>query len=158
MSTSFDCVFIGLDKGDACLQCGYRLVKDYPRSPSRNCTARNGESHRSQPGDALEELPTSYGITKEWSAALKENGNREPACANRGRQLEQLLKVDCSCHESGEKNVPVYDCAVESIRRCLPTFHPKNSDRRKWSERKPESDIYQLCDACPHFSMKEKNP
>jgi hypothetical protein len=110
------------------------------------------------PGDALEELLTSYGITKEWSAALKENGNREPECGNRGRQLEQTLKVNCSCHESGEKNVPVYDCAVESIRRCLPTFHPKNSDRRKWSERKPESDIYQLCDACPHFSMKEKKP
>jgi hypothetical protein len=116
------------------------------------------ERETPQPGDALEELLTSHGITKEWAAALKENENRDPACANRGSQLEQLLKVNCSCHESGEKNVPVYDCAVESIRRCLPTFHPKNSDRRKWSERKPESDIYQLCDACPHFSMKEKKP
>jgi hypothetical protein len=40
------------------------------------------------------------------------------------------------------------------MQRCLPNFHPNKKDRATWAERKPESDMYQLCDACPHFQAK----
>jgi hypothetical protein len=105
-------------------------------------------------GDALESFLASYGITKEWSVALKDNGHREPECKHRGIEASQQLKVSCSCSATGEKIETVHQCDIESIRRCLPHFHPNNKDRKSWAERKPESDIYQLCDACPHFKAK----
>lgn len=69
-----NCKFDSLTKGSACKSgCGRVLKMNFSTHPAAVCG-------RLQPGDALESLLTSYGITKEWYSGFKEKFGLPPTC------------------------------------------------------------------------------
>ena len=83
MTSLHNCLFEKLEAGTACVNCGYQLKKTYSETPRRNC--RGPETVKA--GDALEELLTSYGITKEWYQEFKEKFGLPPDCSCTSRQV-----------------------------------------------------------------------
>ena len=60
-------------------------------------------------------------------------------------------KIKCGCSgKMKEKFHAVYRCDVH--RRCLQSLKPRGKDLTAWLARKPESDLYHLCDGCEDFS------
>lgn len=91
MTSLHNCLFEKLEAGTACVNCGYQLKKTYSETPRRNC--RGPETVKA--GDALEELLTSYGITKEWYQGFKKEHGLPPICNCEARQ-EWLNKVSAA--------------------------------------------------------------
>jgi hypothetical protein len=74
-------------------------------------------------------------------------------CKHLGEATGTTVKVACvgckSCRNPGKVvfvNYPSFKCEV--FNRCLPDFHPGQIDLVKWDKRKPESELYHLCDGC----------
>jgi hypothetical protein len=85
-----NCQFNSLAKGAECLQgCGRVLKMDFSTMPVVYCPAA------SSAGDALEELLTSYGITKEWWTEYKSQHGLPPNCGcdSRREYLNDLSKA-----------------------------------------------------------------
>jgi hypothetical protein len=84
------CEFSSLTKGTECSRgCGRKLAMTFTVHPRAEC-----KSH-AQPGDALEELLTSYGITKEWWTEYKSQHGLPPTCGcdSRREYLNNLSKA-----------------------------------------------------------------
>lgn len=84
-----NCNFTELTKGSSCSRgCGRVLKMDFRQAPLANCKA-------TMPGDALEELLTSYGITKEWWTEYKSQHGLPPTCGcdSRREYLNDLSKA-----------------------------------------------------------------
>jgi len=57
------------------------------------------------------------------------------------------VTVKCGCNnKSQERMLPAHRC--DEKKRCLPTARFTPDQLTKWEARKPESDIYQLCQTC----------
>jgi len=65
------------------VNCGYKLKKTYSETPRRNC--RGPETIKA--GDALEELLSSYGLTKEWYQGFKKEHGLPPTCNCTEKQI-----------------------------------------------------------------------
>lgn len=63
---------------------------DFQRHPLCECRAKTAPA-----GDALEELLTSYGVTKEWYVRFKEEHGLPPTCNCEARQ-EWLNKTSAA--------------------------------------------------------------
>ncbi len=74
-----NCIFKSGEKGAECQQCGRKLTANFREPPQAICRV-NGL------GDSLEELLTSYGITKEWYQGFKEKFGLPPTCNCNSRQ------------------------------------------------------------------------
>ena len=75
-----NCIFTSGAKGTECQRCGRRLTATFREPPQALCGAKGM-------GDALEELLTSYGITKEWYQGFKEKFGLPPTCDCTSRQI-----------------------------------------------------------------------
>lgn len=79
-----NCVFKELKRGAKCENgCGRSLPMDFTVDPAVTC--RNFDQAKA--GDALEELLTSYGITKEWYQGFKEKFGLPPTCDCTSKQI-----------------------------------------------------------------------
>jgi hypothetical protein len=69
-------------------------------------------------------------------------------CKHRGERITRggvTVFVKCGCGgDDAEREHASYACAIHG--RCLPGMVP--ADLEAWHARKPESDIYHLCDGC----------
>ena len=70
-------------------------------------------------------------------------------CRHMGEQVG-AVKVEC-CDGRGSIQQPAHVCALYG--RCLPRYRPK--DRTVWDARKPESDLYRLCEGCEGFAASK---
>lgn len=58
------------------------------------------------------------------------------------------VKVECqTCNGRKMVDQKAHRCNV--LGRCLPLYQPR--DLAKWTDRKPESDIYRLCMGCESY-------
>ena len=63
------------------------------------------------------------------------------------------VKVNCGCNGEKSKQVhAAHKCEVN--RRCLPTLTMRPSERKEWNQRKPESDLYTLCQWCKQWIIQ----
>lgn len=68
-------------------------------------------------------------------------------CPHLGEFVGHVLVQCQTCSGNVRLKQPAHKC--DSYNRCLPTFWPIGNGLKAWVERKPESDIYQLCATCP---------
>jgi hypothetical protein len=83
-----NCVFTSLEKGTPCTMCGRVLKMTFRDPPHALCKVKGA-------GDALEELLTSYGVTKEWWIDYKSKHGLPPTCGcdSRRQYLNDLSKA-----------------------------------------------------------------
>ncbi len=68
-------------------------------------------------------------------------------CRYRGEPAGQPMPVDCkTCKGVVRKTYQPYVCSLH--KRCIPDLVISPENLGEWKERKPESDIYTLCQGC----------
>lgn len=93
-----NCIFKSGEKGTECQQCGRKLTANFREPPQALCRV-NGL------GDAIEELLTGYGVTKEWWKEYKAKHGLPPTCGcdRRREYLNELSKAHPSLASIGVK-------------------------------------------------------
>ena len=100
-----NCVFKELKRGEKCENgCGRSLPMDFTSDPEVEC--RNSSGPKS--GDAIEELLTSYGITKEWYQSFKKEHGLPPICNCEARK-EWMNKVSAAHPKIANLGVKIFD-------------------------------------------------
>jgi len=78
-------------------------------------------------------------------------------CEHLGAAVERdgvAIMVACRCTgETKERKHASRVCEIHG--RCLPTLRPVGEQRAEWLARKPESDLYHLCDGCEDFTTSD---
>lgn len=95
-----NCIFTSGAKGEECRRgCGRVLTATFREPPLATCLLTTDAN----PGDALEELLTSYGITKEWWVEYKAKHGLPPTCGcdSRREYLNKLANAHPTLAEYG---------------------------------------------------------
>jgi hypothetical protein len=70
---------------------------------------------------------------------------RRGPCKHRGERTG-AVKLQC-CAQGSVRPYTTHTCTI--YRACVVAFEPP--DREAWLNRKPESDLFALCEGCPDF-------
>lgn len=94
-------------------------------------------------------------LTRDYKIAPRRQCKRSERCQFLGEKVGSV-KVTCNGCSGKQKQVQqaAYQCDIWD--RCLPCYKPTGEVLATWQERKPESDIYHLCNCCEERSPAEQ--